>query len=221
MEYNFNDFVAKAFNYIQNNGYTKNETGKYITDNFDSLPEADFKDTDKFIDWVDEKVKLRNNDYYRAVQKLRLNKVIKEWDLNTICSAINSYFRKIKQQKERDNSPSTYQGEVGGYVTFTVKEAKPISYGGTYFYDTTYWRIVGTDDNVYMWSTSNDEWEDGDTIRAKVRAHRDYKGEKQTVITRGKVINSLNKEVKELPDDDRNYEDFANSVLLSDIYSTE
>ena len=223
MEFNFNEFVSKAYDYIENNGYTKNETGKYIVDNFDSLPEANFKDTDNFIAWIDDKVKTRNNDYYQAVSNLRMKKKIdseKSWELNTICSAINSYFRELKQQKERDNNPSTYQGEIGSIVTFTVKEAKPISYGGNYWYDSTFWRIVGTDDNIYMWSTSADFGE-GDTIAAKVKAHKDYRGEKQTIITRGKVINSLQKEVKELPDDDREYTDFSNSVLLSDIYSTE
>ena len=42
--------------------------------------------------------------------------------------------------------------------------------------ETIFWRLVGTDNNIYMWSTSKEDFKVGDIIAAKVKDHRDYRG---------------------------------------------
>ena len=175
------DFVEKAWDYIKDHGYTKNETADYIKNNWDSLEPTNL-DINYFIKWAkDNKDK---SDYFKTVNLLFNMNLDLQWQFNTICSAMNIFFKQERAQKERDANPSTFQGEINEPITFTVKEKKAISYGN---FDSTFYRIVGTDNNVYMWSTSI-YFEVGDTIRGKVRDHRDYKWEKQTVIYRGKVI---------------------------------
>ena len=173
------DFIEKAYDYIKKNGYVKNETQTYINDNFDSLPSSRIGD---FLEWA--KSNNGKSDYYDTLNILLHSSLEQPWQYNTVCSALNIYFKQLRAQEERDNSPSTYQGAIGEKVTFVVKEMRAISYGN---FDSTFYRIVGTDDNIYMWSTSK-YFEIGDTIIGTVRDHREYKGEKQTIITRGKIV---------------------------------
>ena len=43
--------------------------------------------------------------------------------------------------------------------------------------------------NTIIWKTTNSNIKAGDVIRATVKAHTEYRGEKQTVVTRGKIVN--------------------------------
>ena len=220
MEYEFFDLLSKSYPVVETDGYTKGVTSEKIKSKYDTLPVVDQKYIDEFVSWLEDKAASRPTDYTRALLELRDSKQVPDYKINLLLSALNIYFKDKKAQRERDLSTSTFQGEVGEYITFTVKEMKVIS-SNYYSYrgpETIFWRIVGTDDNIYMWSTTV-EFDEGDTIGAKVKAHRDYKGEKQTIITRGKVISPLKKDEDELPSDDM--VDFSNSVYLSDIYSTE
>ena len=174
------DFVDRAYNYIRDNGYVRNETQEYVKDNFNSLPTSD--EVIDFIQWA--KSNEGKSDYYDTLNVLLRGSLEQTWQYNTVCSALNIYFKQLRAQAERDNSPSTYQGNIGDKVTFVVKERRAIAYGN---FDSTFYRIVGTDDNIYMWSTSK-YFEIGDTIVGTVRDHREYRGEKQTVITRGKIV---------------------------------
>ena len=47
--------------------------------------------------------------------------------------------------------------------------------------------IIDTEGHTYKWSASTNIIGEGYTIVATVKSHYDYKGIKQTVITRGKV----------------------------------
>ena len=195
MDYNFFELLSKAYGVVESQGYSKGETAEYIKREYDNLPDnVDNKYINDFLNWLEDRIQA--SDYFKALGVLRISKVVPENKINLLLSALNIYFKNQKEQRERDLNPSTFQGEVGDYITFEVAEMKAISYNhyGSYYggTDTTYWRIVGTDKNIYMWSTAT-EFEVGDTIGGKVKAHKDFRGEKQTIITRGKVISTLNK----------------------------
>lgn len=216
MEYSFFELATKAYPIVKSKGYVKGDTAQYIKDNYNDLPEkTTFVEIDDFVKWAENKEKERSTDYIRSVLDLIKNKTVKEYQINLLLSALNSYFKDIKAQEERDNNPSEFVGDVGSYVSFEVKDMKAIS-SNYYSYrgpETTFWRLVGTDNNIYMWSTSLD-FEVGDTITAKVKDHRNYKGEHQTVITRGKVLNHRDEVPQELPADDFTY----TGDLLKDIF---
>lgn len=120
-------------------------------------------------------------------------------DFAFILSYINMCFREKQKQKEkairdaqreRDAAVSQYVGNVGDKITFKVTDVRvlytmePYAYGGS----TTYaYRMLDEEGNVIIWKTATDV-QQGDKIKATVKSQGEYRGEKQTTITRGKVI---------------------------------
>lgn len=192
MDYEVKEFIAKAMLPISRMGYTKNDTAEYITSRFDDLQMRPKEDVEKFIKWVDQKCSERPTDYIKSVQLVLKLHEVNERALNILCSAINSYLKDVQRGKEFESSTSKYVGNVKDKIQFTIKDAKLLynKYYGYGYNGTEYsvYRIVGTDGNVYIWGTSNDSFDVGDTIAATVKDHRNYRGEQQTVITRGKIV---------------------------------
>ena len=100
-----------------------------------------------------------------------------------------------REQKEK----SGYVGEVGQKITFVGKMSIIHSYQTEWGWTTIY-KIVDTNDNVFIWKTSVtaeivDEKGhctfatefDQIQITGKIKAHNEYNGEKQTVLERCKV----------------------------------
>lgn len=110
--------------------------------------------------------------------------------------------KEINENVTRKTSPSEYQGEVGQKITFNVADYKALynkSGPTNWIAGATVYKIVDEDGNVYTWATNklfhehywNNNNEEIDavakTITATVKDHKEYKGERQTVITRGKI----------------------------------
>ena len=89
---------------------------------------------------------------------------------------------------EKVESKSEWQGEIGSRIEIkvTVNKAIPCSnaYGSSNLYTMT-----DEDGNIYKWFTAKVLTE-GQTyhFRATVKDHSEYKGEKQTVITRAMIV---------------------------------
>lgn len=83
------------------------------------------------------------------------------------------------------DDPSEYQGEVGDKITTTVTIEKNIPLNG--YYGPSYMHIMRDyDDNCFVWTTAAKNWEVGSehTITGKIKELKQYKGVKQTVLTR-------------------------------------
>lgn len=201
MEYSFFELATKAYPIIKDKGYIKGETTNYIKNNYNDLSEkTSFVEIQDFVNWVEKRNNEKDTEYMRSLFTIIKNNEVKEYQLNLVLSGLNSYFKDKQAQEERDHNPSKFVGKIGDYISFEIKEMKIIS-RNYYSYrgpETIFWRLVGTDNNIYMWSTSKEDFKVGDIIAAKVKDHRDYRGEKQTIITRGKVLNQS----EELPADD-------------------
>lgn len=219
MEYSFFELATKAYPIIKNKGYIKGETTNYIKNNYNDLSEkTSFVEIQDFVNWVEKRNDEKDTEYMRSLFTIIKNNEVKEYQLNLVLSGLNSYFKDKQAQEERDHNPSKFVGEIGDYISFEIKEMKIIS-RNYYSYrgpETIFWRLVGTDNNIYMWSTSKEDFKVGDIIAAKVKDHRDYRGEKQTIITRGKVLNQS----EELPADDYIKDTSFNYTgdLLKDLY---
>lgn len=84
--------------------------------------------------------------------------------------------------------PSEYVGTIGKRETFSVTLMGMVGFE-TAFGFMTIFRFEDTDGNVIVWkSTTGVDLEKGDVVEvtAMVKAHDDYKGNKQTVINRPK-----------------------------------
>ena len=105
--------------------------------------------------------------------------------------AYDNYLKAKKRAEERDaaNAASQYIGEIGERVTVKVQDADVLTSWETQ-YGTTYLnKIVDDAGNILIWrSSSTVTIKPGYTIRGTVKEHSEFKGTKQTVVTRCTVI---------------------------------
>lgn len=146
---------------------------------------------DKIIDYY---TNLEDDTEFVHNIKVMLNeKYILPKNLGFICYMPEGYAKHIKNQTERANRVETsYFGEVGKrYKDKVISNITLITswqsmYGVTYVY-----KITLEDGAVLTWKTTNGLYlEDGeqfDRITFTVKEHKEYKGEKQTEVTRCKV----------------------------------
>ena len=113
-------------------------------------------------------------------------------------SMVPSYRREMEKAEEdvkrakahdTEKAESQFVGKVGDKISINVASATCV-YSSESIYGMQYlYKFVGTDNNVYMWSTSN--WiEDTDrveSIKGSVKNHEEFRGVKQTILTRCKV----------------------------------
>ena len=94
-----------------------------------------------------------------------------------------------KVKAEEQKVLSNYVGTVGAKITITGTMKAIAGYETTYGYTTIY-KIVDENNNVYIWKTGNTVNTDGKVqVTGTIKAHEEYRGEKQTVLTRCKVYN--------------------------------
>lgn len=102
--------------------------------------------------------------------------------------------RKVKHETEA--ATSAYFGEVGQRTTIHAEKIEVVANWFTnysYYGEIVYlYRIHATENGVFMWKTSTpigeDERNKPHTIKATIKAHNDYNGIKQTMMTRCKIL---------------------------------
>lgn len=98
-----------------------------------------------------------------------------------------------REEKQKAESKSEHQGQVGSKLTIEVESVKCItSWESTYgYYPTvTYvWKIIDKQGNVYTWKSSKwmDEQNPPKTIKGTVKEHKVFREIKQTELTRCRV----------------------------------
>jgi len=201
MKIDYIEFMYRAYGYIRDNGYVKNETAKEILDRIDDpvlkrMGGTD-QDIDNFILWCDTQTK--QSDYMTTVKAINdVAKLTGEIDtkyLNVPCSALNLYFKKMREEEERKNSTSTFIGDIKDKITVEIKDIRRLYTNSFGYY---IYRVVGTDDNIYIISTTIYNLNSGDVITGTIKDHREYKGEKQTVLNRIKKLTTDDDEVTEM-----------------------
>ena len=116
-----------------------------------------------------------------------------EYEDGTIHVIMDELEEAIKKFK-RDNAPkveskSIYIGEVKDKVSFNVSSFRRLASWDTQFGTTYLYEFVTEEENVIIWKTG--KWIDEDTkistISGTVKAHKEFRGVKQTELTRCKV----------------------------------
>ena len=103
-------------------------------------------------------------------------------------------YKQMREKEIQDQAAkqaaanSAYVGKVGDRIVIDVKESKLVTswetvYGYTYLY-----KFLTSDNNTLVWYASKTLDGDPKRITGTVKEHKDYNGEKQTVITRCKVM---------------------------------
>jgi hypothetical protein len=117
-------------------------------------------------------------------------------NIGIICSIVVAYqrakaaeIRKAKQKAENDKSE--YVGSIGDRIEITVKEFSIVTSWDNCFdrmnVTTTYlYTIIDNNDNIFTWKTSK-RIDCVASLKGTVKAHTEFRGTKQTELTRCKV----------------------------------
>ena len=140
-----------------------------------------------------------NSSYTQNLKTIFSSSFCKSRDFGYIVSAVHCFNKEMEKRRQRaiaeaknirEVEVSQYQGEVGQKITFDVDYFKCVSayedmYGGySYLY-----KFVDHAGNVYMWSTGKglDEDKPIESITGTIKKHEEFRGLKQTWVTRCKV----------------------------------
>lgn len=176
------------------------------------------------IEWINSQDS--SFDYYNNLKVLIEEEYIKYKDFGIVCSLFAAYNRELAKkeaeaarQKEIDECPSSYQGEVGQRLDIEAVSFKCVGGFETLYGYTSIIEIKDEIGNVYIWFSSsyiNDEAFSDDmkkvTLKGTVKEHKEYRGIKQTILTRCKIV-SVELEEKEHRADTNDVEKVIDNFL--------
>lgn len=142
--------------------------------------------------WLDEQTESSN--YMHNLKTACALECIDYKHFGITASLIPVYRREMEREEKRkaerqQGAASSWVGEVGKRVEVKVAGIVCVTGWETQWGYTKVYKITGEDGNIYTWKTSN--WVDEDevkSIKGTVKAHNDFRGTKQTELTRCKCI---------------------------------
>lgn len=187
------------FGYVKKNGYISKETPAKISEiifgreDNNSTP-ASNKEIEEMNEWV-KSVNDRNSDYLWNAKTAWTKKYATYRDISLLASFVNTFLKnKIERVRRANANNNEYVGKVGDKITISnIKEIRVLfvrnNTGYSYYANDSFiHEIIDNDGHTFIWSTSiNLTIKKPLEIVATIKEHKEYKGTKQTVITRGKV----------------------------------
>lgn len=125
-----------------------------------------------------------DNNYLYNLSLLAAKSFVEPKNYGFLASLPAAYNKALSLIKEKEQKPvSEYVGEVKKRYDFTLTLKKSFPFEGTY--GTSYIHLLEDDKgNAFKWSTANYFPENAVLIgKATIKAHTEYKGTKQTVLT--------------------------------------
>ena len=104
--------------------------------------------------------------------------------------AFKNMMKKREQEQSREEAKglSNYVGNVGERITADVKDVKLVTSWETLYGWTHLYKFTTTDNNTLVWFASKCIDENLKKITGTIKDHSEYDGEKQTILTRCKVM---------------------------------
>lgn len=207
------EFKKYAYPFVKERGYHKESTVECA---FDSMmgklqywetlenPKPATDDELKEIDeWVDT-IPDDQYGYFRNGKLAWQQKYVEYRDLALIASFIGTYFKnKANKAREETNRQTTnYVGNVGDKIEINVKSIRVLylkdnSSYSYYAISSKVYEIVDDNGNTYICdSTLN--LGNAEIIKATIKGYKEYRGVKQTVIVRPKIIKEKEEEPEKL-----------------------
>lgn len=154
--------------------------------------------------WLDSQSE--DNNYMHNLKVACSLKYTAYSNLGIVTSLYPTYNRELEYQadkaerekqqalKQSTEQGSVYIGNVGDRVEINVNSVECVTSWETMYGTTRIYKFVDVDGNVYTWKTSNYIADDKATkVTGTIKAHTEYRGVKQTEITRCKIkSNGLN-----------------------------
>lgn len=180
-------------------GYISKLKSQY-TDFANSLQDPNYKinDTDDCIEHLRKRPEFPTA-FETTLRQIFLTEYVSESDFGIIAAGVNTWNKyKIRLEKEQkqneiaENSTSIYIGNKGDTIEVEIADAKYITCFDSLFGTSFLYKFHDECGNELAWWSSRqisniDCWV-GKTMRCSVKSHDEYKGIKQTVVTRCKLI---------------------------------
>ena len=145
---------------------------------------------EKALAWIAEQNE--DNNYIHNVKVLAQQQYITCKDLGFVASLISTYNKAMKiEQKRREqqeaDGKSTFVGNVGDRITVEVQSVECVASWYTQFGITFVYKMIDENSNVYTWKTGKSMVNKKSTIIGTVKEHKEFRGTKQTELTRCKI----------------------------------
>lgn len=204
--------ASRASDYFEiNHGRTTFMTQAYLRKCREEMEKVNFNpDTEEnhtkakaMIAWV--LTNENNGNYFHNLKVVCSHKHISSENFGLVASIPATYDKNLEieaekrrreEEAKRDETNSQYVGKVGERITFKVADARILSSRSNEWGETFFIKFRGEDGNIYMWSTSNANAIYAPAIKATVKGYNEYNGIKQTVITRGNLLDNDGKTIK-------------------------
>lgn len=197
MEYYDRYIEATAWRAIRNLLPARNKHEQERKD-FEVPSEASIEKAKVIVEWAKAlKDRPDLNDYLHNLTVIANNGYVTSNKMAFAASMANAYQMELdnieyqaRKAKEKAEKPvSQYVGEVGKRMEFTVTVKKVLKFESR-FGVTKFHIMEDEDGNNLVWYASNEQLDEGETykLKATVKEHKEYNGEKQTVLTRCAVI---------------------------------
>lgn len=145
---------------------------------------------EKALAWIAEQNE--DNNYIHNVKVLAQQQYITYKDLGFVASLISTYNKAMKiEQKRREqqkaDSKSTFVGNVGDRIIIEIESIECVASWDTIYGTTFVYKMLDTDGNVYTWKTNKGLENKKSTIVGTIKEHKEFRGVKQTELTRCKI----------------------------------
>lgn len=193
--------LAFAYREITTDGYVRsgeaNSTKEKLMDmlsciNFPEPTSTELAFADDCIKYFAEKRYIQGSEYLLNLHLIAKTEYSDMKHVGFIAAMMNTYIKFLdkKEQSEKENSEiiNEHLGEVGDKLTLNIKSWKCMYHQMTMFGDNYLYRFVTDTNHIVTWGTSTRlEEREISTITGTVKEHSDYKGLKQTRLTRCKI----------------------------------
>lgn len=156
--------------------------------NADSQEAAELAET--ALEWL--AAQEESSNYMHNLKTVAALRYIEPKNAGILVSLFPTYNRELEREAarkatEEQAQASEWVGNIGDRITVEVEEINAVTGWETQWGYTKIYKIVDKTGNVFTWKTSG--WvEDGvQTIKGTVKAHNEFRGTKQTELTRCKV----------------------------------
>ena len=167
--------------------------------NFNAESDENVTFVEGALEWIRNK-DVEGNDYLHNLQVIAAVDQFKMKDHNMLVSLVTAYQRELdhiakveREKKTAEENPSEYQGQVGQRITFVPSSIKCVYSSDSQFGTSWLYSIEDVNHNIYTWFTSKfiDCSEESETvitsITGTVKGHSEFRGVKQTEMTRCKL----------------------------------
>ena len=187
------DYYEAARGRAITTGYLKQLQDEMASVNFDHESPETVQLVKEALDWVEHQG--GDSNYIHNLKTVCSLKYVTYRNYGLLASLFPAYNRDLEKVTKRKavfvtESSSEYVGEVKDRITVKAKSVKCVTSWETGFGITRIYKIIGEDGNIYTWKTGkfiDDEDISEMLITGTVKAHTDFRGIKQTELTRCRI----------------------------------